>query len=290
MWFILALLSAVFATVRRTGEKKLSHQLNHFTLGWTVQLFSLPILALALLCVGTLFNPLDLGPKFWVPTIAGWIGFYPLNAFLYIGALRSGEMSKILPLQSLGPAFALVLSWLLIQQTPSAIATTAIAVIVLGIYVLNLRGKYLHHPFSMFRADKPNLYTLAAVVLVTFMIILDKIAMTASEPTYYSVVSTIGGTIALWITAKIFKVRERVVLRQQIKPLFVLGTLSGLSYVTILFAYDSGLLAYASAVRTGGGLLIGTAIGVCYFKERLTRPKLVGIALVVLGSTVLALN
>jgi hypothetical protein len=41
MWFLYALASALFAAVRRTSEKQLSHKLNHFTIGWTVQLAAL---------------------------------------------------------------------------------------------------------------------------------------------------------------------------------------------------------------------------------------------------------
>src|SRR5438477_11265923 len=101
MWYIFALLSALYASIRKTNEKQLSHKLNHFTIGWTLQLLSLPILLVVLLTVGKIFNPFTLGPKFWLPTIAIWIGFYPLNTFLYVNAIKNGELSKILPLQSL---------------------------------------------------------------------------------------------------------------------------------------------------------------------------------------------
>src|ERR1700744_1706839 len=109
MWFLYALASALFASVRRASEKQLSHKLNHFTLGWTIQMAALPILLGGLLVFGPIFNPFKLGMNFWLPTILIWVGFYPLNQFLYINAFKHGELSKILPLSSLGPVLSLLL-------------------------------------------------------------------------------------------------------------------------------------------------------------------------------------
>ncbi len=48
MWFFYALASALFASVRRTNEKRVSQKLNHFSVGWTVQGLSLPAIGLAM--------------------------------------------------------------------------------------------------------------------------------------------------------------------------------------------------------------------------------------------------
>lgn len=109
MWFVFALLSAIFISVRKVGEKRLSHKLHYFTFGWALQLFSLPVLFAFLLLAGKLLNPFALGPEFWIPLIVLWLTFYPLSTFLFVSALKHGELTKILPLQSFGPIFALLL-------------------------------------------------------------------------------------------------------------------------------------------------------------------------------------
>ena len=287
MWFLYALASAIFASVRRTSEKQLSHKLNHFTIGWSVQLLALPVLFLALLFAGKWINPFDLGMNFWLPIILVWIGFYPINTFLYIQALKHGELSKILPLQSLGPVFSLFLAWALIGQQPSLSAAVAIGIIVLGVYVLNLKGAYLHNPFKIFTNDKANLYTLLCLVLVAVAGILDKIAIDASEPVYYSFVSTAGAVVTLFATAKIYKVKDTPKVKEYITPLGIAGTLFGLSYACYILALASGPLAYVSAVRSSS-VLMGAFIGIVFLKEQLTAPKMAAFILITVGSVLLS--
>jgi uncharacterized membrane protein len=289
MWYIFALLSAVFASVRKTNEKQLSHKLNHFTIGWSIQLLSLPIILVALFTMGKIFNPFELGLRFWLPTLFIWIGFYPLNNFLTISALKEGELSKIMPLQSLAPIFGLLLAWLLIGQRPTIIATLGIAITVVGVYVLNLKGRYLHNPLKIFTADKANLYTLCAILLYTLAGVLDTIAIKASEPIYYCFVSTAGAVVVLFITSLLFKIRELHNIKQNISSLSVAGTMFGLSYAAYLLAISTGPLAYVTALRTSTILL--STIGVAmYLRESVTRVKIFALILIGTGSMILVLS
>jgi uncharacterized membrane protein len=289
MWYIFALLSAVFASVRKTNEKQLSHKLNHFTIGWSIQLLSLPIILVALFTMGKIFNPFELGLRFWLPTLFIWIGFYPLNNFLTISALKEGELSKIMPLQSLAPIFGLLLAWLLINQRPTILATLGIAITVVGVYVLNLKGRYLHNPLKIFTADKANLYTLCAILLYTLAGVVDTIAIKASEPIYYCFVSTAGAVVVLFITSLLFKVRELHNIKQNINSLSVAGTMFGLSYAAYLLAISTGPLAYVTALRTSTILL--STIGVAmYLRESVTRVKIFALILIGTGSMILVLS
>ena len=290
MWFFYALASALFASVRRTSEKQLSHKLNHFTIGWTVQLAALPVLLLGLIAFGPIFNPFTLGMNFWVPTVLLWIGFYPLNTFLYINAFKHGELSKILPLSSLGPVVSLFLGWLMLRQAPSSIATIGIFVIVVGIYVLNLKGRYLHNPLQIFTADKANLYTFFGLIMVAIAGVLDKRAIDASGPMYYSFVSTLGAVGTLYLSAKMSGIKETSQIKKQSKSLLITGALFGLSYAAYIFALSSGPLAYVTALRNSSALIAGTVIGFWFLKESFTKPKLVALLLIIIGSTFLALG
>jgi uncharacterized membrane protein len=289
MWFLYALASALFASVRRTSEKQLSHKLNHFTIGWTIQLAALPVLLLGLLALGPIFNPFTLGMNFWLPTILIWIGFYPLNQFLYINAFKHGELSRILPLSSLGPVFSLLLGWILLSQIPSLIATLGILVIIIGLYVLNLKGRYLHNPLKVFTADKANLYTLFGLMINALAGVLDKRAIDASGPMYYSFVSTLGAVVVMFISASATGINEMPQIKQQTKPLLIAGVLFGLSYAAYILALVSGPLAYVMAIRSSSALLIGSLIGFWFFKEQFTKPKFVALILILTGSTLLAL-
>jgi uncharacterized membrane protein len=290
MWFLYALASAVFASIRRTSEKQLSHKLNHFTIGWTVQLAALPVLLISLLLFGTVYNPLQLGWDFWLPTILVWVGFYPLNTYLYINAFKLGELSKILPLSSLGPVVSLLLGWLFLGQVPTAIASLGIFIIMLGIYVLNLKGRYLHNPLKIFTADKANLYTLCGLTMVAIAGVLDKRAIDASDPLYYGFVSTLGAVVTLLVSAKLSGVNEMPKVLQHSKALLTTGTLFGLAYAAYVLALVSGPLAYVTALRSSSALLIGSLIGFTFFREPFTKPKALATVLILVGSLLLIFN
>src|SRR5690606_9833633 len=107
------------------------------------------------------------------------VGYYPLNTFLYKRAIKDGEFSKVLPLQSLWPVLALLIAWLTLDEVPGIIAAVGVVLTVLGIYALGLKGKRLHHPLQPFREDSSSRAMLAGVFLVTCVSILDKIAIQA---------------------------------------------------------------------------------------------------------------
>jgi uncharacterized membrane protein len=289
MWYIFALLSALFASVRKTNEKQLSYKLNHFTIGWSVQLLSLPAIGLFLLTTSKLFNPFTLGPNFWLPMIAICIGFYPLNTFLVLSALRHGELSKTVPLQSTGPVFGLLMGWLLLGQKPTLLATLGIIAIVIGVYVLNLKGKYLHNPLKIFTADKANLYTLLAVILSMGAGVLDIVAIRASNPIYYCFICTLCATIVLYLTSRIFKVKELNEVKRNIKSLSITGVMFGGTFAMYLIALSTGPLAYVSAIRSST-ILIGAVLGGLWLSEPITRVKVAALIFIGVGSVALALS
>ncbi|HYF96862.1 MAG TPA: DMT family transporter [Patescibacteria group bacterium] len=232
MWILWALLSALFAATRRTQEKQLTHHLNHFTIAFAVQLLSLPVIFLALILDGGFLNPLRLGLTFWLPLVIVCIGFYPLNAFLYLQAIKHSELSKVLPIQSLWPVFSLIPAWLTLGEIPTIISTAGILLTVLGVYVLGMKKNALHHPLQPFREEKSSRYMIFAVMLVTLAGILDKIAINASNAVYYSFVSTVGAVLVLFTTLYIYKINELSMLKNNLKNLGLIGTLQGSSYTT----------------------------------------------------------
>ncbi len=286
MWIFWALLSAVLVASRRPFEKKVIGQLHHFTYGFLVQCISLPVLLALVILSGKMINPFELGIKFWLPVLIVSVGFYPLNTFLYKHALKDGELSKVLPLQSLLPVFALLLAWLTLGEVPGLVAAAGIVLTVLGIYALGLKGRRLHHPLQPFREDTSSRAMLAGVLLVALVSILDKVAIQASNPLFYSLASTAGAMLTLFVAMRISKQRITVNLWPLAKRLSIIGTLQSTTYATYLLAVASGPIAYVSALRSTN-ILMGSALGMLVFKEKLTRPKFVSFALIVAGAVFL---
>jgi drug/metabolite transporter (DMT)-like permease len=255
----------------------------------SLQLLSLPIILVALLTMGKLFNPFSLGPRFWLPMVAIWLGFYPLNTYFYVNAVKHGEISKILPLQSFGPIFGMLLGWILIGQRPSLLAALGILIVVCGVYVLNLKGKYLHNPLKVFTTDKANLLIMGSLLLSTVAAVLDVVIIKASEPIYAAFVDTLGAVVVLYITSLLLGVKEPDAVKENIKSLSIAGFTYGGTFVAYLLALNISSLAYVSTVRTSG-IIVGSALIGWYLKESITKIKLIALALIILGSIILGLN
>jgi uncharacterized membrane protein len=289
MWILLALISAILAAARRTQEKRITAQFNHFTIGFAVQLVSLPIIGIAMLLHGVLLNPFHLGARFWLPLIITSVGFYPLNAFLYLQAIKQSELSSVLPIQSLWPVLSLIPAWLTLGEVPSVLGVVGILLTVAGVYALGLKGKSLHHPFQPFRESQSSRYMLMAVILVTIAGVLDKIAIPASDAIYYSFASTIGAVIALLTTLRVLKINEWQKIRTVMPELGRIGTLQGISYTTYLMAIAAGPLAYVASVRSSN-VLMGSLLGIVLLHERFTKAKMLSFCLIASGGVLLAFN
>lgn len=289
MWIIWALLSALFAATRRTQEKQLTHHLNHFTIAFVTQLLSLPIILLVLILHGGFMNPLHLGLDFWLPLVIICIGFYPLNAFLYLQAIKHSELSKVLPIQSLWPVFSLIPAWLILHEIPTVISTIGILLTVLGVYVLGMKNNVLHHPLQPFREEKGSRYMIFAVMLVTMAGVLDKVAINASNAVYYSFVSTIGAVLVLFVVLCMYKINEFSLLKNNVKNLGLIGALQGSSYTTYLLALSAGPIAYVAAIRSSN-VLIGSLLGIIILKETFTIYKAASFILILIGGILLALG
>lgn len=289
MWIFWALLSAVLVAGRRPIEKQVISKLPHFTYGFLVQCISMPILAVIVIMSGKLLNPLTLGLKFWIPLIIISAVFPTLNTFLYTHAIKHGDLSKVLPLQSLWPVFALVLAWITLGEAPTLVASAGVILTVLGIYALGLKGKRLHHPLQPFREDSSSRAMLASVVLVALVGVLEKIAVQASNPLFYSLASSSGAIVALAIAMFMSKQKVTKSVRPIAKRLGLIGSLYSTAYAALLLAIAVGPIAYVSALR-GTNILIGAVLGILIFKERLTKPKIISFFLIVFGALCIALG
>lgn len=287
MWIFWALLSAVLVASRRPIEKKVIRELHHFTYGFLVQCVSLPILLVIVILSGNLLNPLELSVGFWLPVLAVSMGYYPLNSYLYKHAVKDGELSNVLPLQSLWPVFGLLLAWLTLGEVPGLLATAGVLATVLGVYALGLKGKKLHHPLQPFKEDASSRAMLASVLLVTVVSILDKAAIRGSNPLFYSLATSTGALVTLSVAMRMSKLKITTSLKPVMGRMGIIGTLQGTTYITYLLAVAAGPIAYVSALRSTN-ILLGSILGLIIFKEKLTLAKAIAFLLIIVGAVLLA--
>lgn len=287
MWIFWALLSAILVATRRPFEKHVIKDIHHFTYGFLTQSLSLPVVTVATLLARQFLNPLRLGLHFWIPALISGVAYYPVNVYLYKRAIKDGELSKVLPLQSLWPVFSLLLAWLTIGEVPTIAASLGLLCTVVAIYALGLKGNRLHHPLQPFREDSSSRAMLLGVFLLSLVSLSDKVAIKASNPLFYSFMSTVLSLNTLLVAARSRKQPILKDLRSSAKKLGIIGTLQGATFTTYTLAIAAGPIAYVSALR-GSNILMGSLLGIAIFHEKLTKAKIVSFVLIVLGSLLLA--
>jgi uncharacterized membrane protein len=289
MWFYLALLSAATVAFRRVRDKRLTIQYPDFTLSWLGQALSLPVVCAILAFSGQFTNPSLLGSEFWIPTLMVGVLFYPFNSYLYLQAIKRGELSKVIPIQSLQPLANVTTGLLVLSELPTRMGLGGIMCMVLGVYALHLKQRKLHNPLRPFLEEKHSLYMLLSVACIAICAVLDKQAILASNAIMYSFVSTCLGVISLYVTARAYKEPRLHIKIADIKPLIAWAGMGGVSSTSYLMALGLGPVAYVSAVR-GSSVLITALLGILLLKESLTRPKIAAFLFIATGSVVLAMS
>lgn len=219
----------------------------------------------------------------------GECGVLPAQCIPVKVVIKDGELSKVLPLQSLWPVFALLLAWLTLGEVPTVLAAVGVFLTVFGVYVLGLRGRRLHHPLQPFREDRSSLAMLCNVALVTVVSILDKVAIQASSPLFYAFASSVGASTVLFVAMRLSNRRLRTDVSRYILRLVLISGLQASTYITYLLAVAVGPIAYVSALR-GSNILMGSVLGVIIFNEKFTTPKKLSLVLIILGSILLTLG
>jgi uncharacterized membrane protein len=287
MWFILALASAALSAFRRVGEKKLLTRIDNFTLGWLVQLASLPLLIIILISTSKVPNPLHLGPNFWLPFLGVTLIFYPLNTWLFYSALNKGALSEVLPVQSLLPALTMILGYIVLRERPASLSVLGAVVVVIGLYVLNMTGKTFHNPFRSFTRGAASFYMLASTCAVALVTPIDKIAIQASNPIFFTVTTTLGATIVLYIIASYRDKTVHIDLRGSFGALAGIGSVQGLSFAAYIGALSLASVGSVGAVKSTGAL-IGAIAGIIFLKEPITWQKSVAFILILIGLVAIA--
>lgn len=282
MWITFALLSALFLAVRRLFEKSLTAQLSFFSLGWIVQIFSLPLTA-GLLFWTAVPNPLALSGNFWYPLLIIWLILYPIQTYCYYRSIREGQLSEVLPLLSLTAVFNIFVSWWMIGERPTLFGALGIASIVLAIYILRLQEhEDLLYPFRHFFTHKASVLMMVNSVSIALGSTLDKVAIQASNPLYYNFMNTLGAGIVLFVIARMQRVADLPVIKKVFPLLLVVGLFQSLSYTSYILALSSNYVAYAVAIK-GSNVIIGALLGIWFLREEFTRKKVMSLGFIGLG-------
>ncbi|MEQ8509686.1 MAG: EamA family transporter [Rhodospirillaceae bacterium] len=241
-----------------------------------------------------------------IPVIGGWVlvmgsftlqqGYWTLGVItalaglfanlLFLMALRVSSLSLTVPVLGLVPVFTTVFGALALNEIPTGQQTLGIVLAVLGLLTLYLPEDDLNpvHVFSRFATDTGARYMLGVAVLWSATAPLDKASMALSSPATHAFVQVCLISAALMVYIAVTgRTRAIAISRQALTPAALSSLTAGIAYGSQLVAYQLTLVGVVESLKRVIGLLSALLLGAILLHEPLTKPKLVGIALMIIG-------
>lgn len=278
-WVPFALATAVLYGLQGAWSKRMTRTVSPLAASWAIFAFAFPLL-LGYLAISGLPA---LEPRFW-PALAVNVILSLLSFWLYVTALDLGELGLTYPLLALTPIFLVPVEWVLLGDVPGRAGLGGIALVVGGVYLLNLSGGGgLLQPFRAVARDPGARRMLLVALLWSVSGVVDKVAVTGSSTPFYGTLLT--GALGLAFLPLVARKGEGV--RKAFRPgarglLVVQGLLFGTMFVCQMEALQRTLAAYVITVKRGGALLT-VLLGALLFEEEGLARRLLATAVIVAG-------
>jgi drug/metabolite transporter (DMT)-like permease len=286
MWVLLAAGTAVLYAVHGAWSKRMAARVPGVAAAWGIFAFSFPLLLGYLVFQGV---P-DIGPRF-APALAANALLNLASAYLFVSALRMGELGVTVPLLALTPIFMIPVEWVLLGAVPGPGALLGIVLVVIGVYLLNFTDprEGLLEPFRALARDPGARRILLVAMLWSVSSVIDRVAVLESSAGFYG--AALSGSLAiLFLPLLAFRTGGvRAALRPAGLGAWLLhGILFGAMFILQMEALRLTLAAHVISFKRTGALL-SVVIGAIFFREVGLRPRLTGTAIIIAGATVLAL-
>ena len=178
MWFVLALLSALFQVLRNISMKHLGHELDDIINVWGRFTFLLPFVALA----SAWYGMPELKDGFW-PCVIGFGVTQSIATLSLSKALKLSGIAIVTSLWKLSLLFLVVFAYVTLDETPSAAGLAGVLLSTVGVYLLNVQKSRISvwAPLRELLVDPGLRYTLAAAFFYAPSVVLIKLLILRSD-------------------------------------------------------------------------------------------------------------
>lgn len=222
---------------------------------------------------------------YWVPGLID-VALGLVSNVLFVVAVRKSPLSLMIPLLALVPIFTAGTGAVALGETLTVSQLGGMAVVVLGIVVLNMTGGGLNFAVALrnLAREPGTLPMLGTAVAFAFTPVLDKICVTAASVPVHGLAQVtllclITGT---WVVIKLGPAALKPA-QGSASPLTGGALAAGLAYGLQLAAYTISFVAAVELIKRTTGLLSALAIGRIMFAEAITPTKSAGVALIAIG-------
>jgi uncharacterized membrane protein len=282
---ILALGVALFKGVQSVYQRKNALETDEFVTAWSSRVFGLPVLGLAIIYDG-------------VPKLSSEFALYAvpvsaviaLTSILIAKAFKESDASIVTPMFALSPILVVGTSFLILKETPSLLGLAGIVLITLGAYILKLEeSKKLLDPFKKLWSERGVQIIIMVILIYSITANIDKIGVQKSSPimwplTIYLLSSAIMTPIMMKKSDK-----WKSNLREDWKPLGLLGLLGGASIILQMTAIKLTLVSYVIAIKRLS-IPIAVILSFLMLKEKDSfKERIAGSALMVIGAILISM-
>ena len=296
MWIFYSFLSASLETVRDVVGKKSSQDTDEYLAAFGIQFFGLLLLLPPVLILGFLMGFPEIKPDFWW-ALLGAAFTIPTANILYMRAVKSSDVSMVVPMLAFNPFFTALVAMFFEKKLPSLWGWVGIVVVGTGLYILRINRSILKkgilEPLLQVRHDAGALSMLGVALIWSLGANFGKVVTVSSSP----LVATFGGAVVGTLTiGSILLVRNRFKLgilinqiRANIFSLSMLGFAVGLSNVAMNTAFASGFTPYVISIKRTN-MIFSSIAGKIFFKEKLSKNKILGTLLMFSGLVLIILS
>ena len=207
-----------------------------------------------------------------------------ISAILFLKAIQTSDLSLTIPLLSLTPLFSVIFSFFLLDEKLTIYQNFAVLFIIFGaltLYSKNLKLSSIIR--SLITIKRNNSARLMILVSLSWSItpVLDKLCLRFSSINLHGLIQSFGMLIFLFLLSS----SEIKKLKNIKKKFLITITLSIGIIATIsqLYAISQNFVPIMESIKRTIGLIGSLIFGFLFFKEKITKPKIVGLAFLSLG-------
>lgn len=298
MWFALSLLALLMLSSRRTAEKKAATHIDSMAMAWLQQAVAIPFI-FASLFFAKFYWPDQLPASFW-ELLFVYVTLQSVYLYCYYRAISIADISFVAPLMTLFSVGNLIGAYLILGQVPSVSGLMGALFIVAGAWIIT-RSKQHHDNASAIAHKKAFTLVIVAIIVCSIFSNLEVLMLRDSNPTSYNFYSSVL-TIPFVILASTLILRSKrqnmknywtTVREKSLANLWPL-TIVGVTYtINMLATYQAKLIApnqaYVSSIKAASVLPV-VFLGVFLFNEKVNHKQWIGIACMLIGLVLIALN
>jgi len=230
-------------------------------------------------------------PKLWWLVISSGL-FETVYFICLIEAYREGDLSLVYPISRSAPLFTQVWATLFIGEVLSGGGVLGIAFVMIGLFVISLKGVPPHSADSPSRhfMSRSYLLALSAAVASSIYSVIDKVGVQILHPVFYL------WLINVWMslyTGLYLLLRGNSsflsVWRDSRKEILIIAFLQNVGYLLVLMAMQMSKVSYVVAFRQVGALF-GAVMGIVLLKEGSWRSRIAGVLILTLGLALIGLS